>query len=118
MNRYPLPLLHFFYISQDTSPIVSRNVVKGGRNQELVLYIASDLSKKCKDVTVASVGTDGVDGKTDCAGAIWQSHQKLDAIQRYLDQNNSYNFFKKHGGLVFTGPTGTNLMDVGLVLQK
>jgi glycerate 2-kinase len=100
------------------STVVVTGKGKGGRNQELVLYIASYLSKKCKDVTVASVGTDGIDGKTDCAGAIWQSNQKLDAIQQYLDQNNSYNFFKKHGGLVFTGPTGTNLMDVGLVLRK
>ena len=78
----------------------------------------SDLSKKYKDAVVTSVGTDGIDGVTDCAGAILQSDQKLDSIKHYLDKNDSYTFFKKYGGLVITGPTGTNLMDVGLVLRK
>ncbi len=100
------------------STVVVTGKGKGGRNQELVLYIVSDLSKKYKDVTVASVGTDGIDGTTDCAGAIYHSDQKLDAIKQYLDKNNSYAFFKKYGGLIFTGPTGTNLMDIGLVLRK
>ena len=95
---------------------------KGGRNQELVLYItidlAIDLAKHGTKAIVASVGTDGVDGKTDCAGAIWKSDQKIDKIMPYLNENNSYNFFKKYGGLVFTGPTGTNLMDIGLVVRQ
>jgi len=95
---------------------------KGGRNQELVLYItidlAIDLTKHGTKAIVASVGTDGVDGKTDCAGAIWKSDQKIDKIMPYLNENNSYNFFKKYGGLVFTGPTGTNLMDIGLVVRQ
>ncbi len=100
------------------STVVVTGKGKGGRNQELVLYTASDLSEKYNDVTVASVGTDGIDGVTDCAGAIWQSDQKLDTIKQYLDKNNSYDFFKKYGGLIFTGHTGTNLMDIGLVLRK
>ncbi|MGI0018675.1 MAG: glycerate kinase type-2 family protein [Nitrosotalea sp.] len=100
------------------STVVVTGKGKGGRNQELVLYTATDLSKKYSDVTVASVGTDGIDGTTDCAGAIWQSNQKQDAIKQYLDKNDSHNFFKKYGGLIFTGPTGTNLMDIGLVLRK
>ena len=100
------------------STVVVTGKGKGGRNQELVLYTVSDLSKKYKDVIVSSVGTDGIDGKTDCAGAILQSDQNPNAIKQYLDKNNSYNFFKKHGGLIFTGRTGTNLMDIGLVLRK
>lgn len=95
---------------------------KGGRNQELVLYItidlAIDLAKHGTNAIVASVGTDGVDGRSDCAGAIWKSDQKIDKIMPYLNENNSYNFFKKYGGLVFTGPTGTNLMDIGLVVRQ
>jgi len=95
---------------------------KGGRNQELVLYItinlAIDLVKHGTKAIVASIGTDGIDGKTDCAGAIWKSDQKIDKIVPYLNENNSYNFFKKYGGLVFTGPTGTNLMDIGLVVRQ
>ncbi len=100
------------------STVVVTGKGKGGRNQELVLHCAADLSKKGDDIIVASVGTDGIDGGTNCAGAIWQSGQKIDKIKQYLDNNDSYNFFKKYGGLVFTGPTGTNLMDVGVVLRK
>ena len=95
---------------------------KGGRNQELTLYVtidlAVDLAKHDAKAIVASVGTDGIDGKTDCAGAIWRTDQKIDKIMPYLNENNSYGFFKKYGGLIFTGPTGTNLMDVGLVIRQ
>ncbi|HEX5456990.1 MAG TPA: DUF4147 domain-containing protein [Candidatus Nitrosotalea sp.] len=100
------------------STVVVTGKGKGGRNQELVLYTTSCLSKKHKDVIVASVGTDGIDGTTGCAGAILQSDRKLDEIKQYLSNNDSYNFFKKHGGLILTGPTGTNLMDVGIILRK
>jgi len=100
------------------STVVVTGKGKGGRNQELVLYCASSLSKKNDDILIGSVGTDGIDGTTNCAGAIWQSGQKTDKIKQYLDCNNSYNFFKKYGGLVFTGPTGINLMDVGVILRK
>ncbi|MDE1845034.1 MAG: DUF4147 domain-containing protein [Thaumarchaeota archaeon] len=100
------------------STVVVTGKGKGGRNQELVLRCTIELSKNKKNTVVASVGTDGIDGTTNCAGAIWQSDQKIDKIKPYLDKNNSYNFFKKYGGLILTGPTGTNLMDVGLVLRK
>ncbi|MDE1814621.1 MAG: DUF4147 domain-containing protein [Thaumarchaeota archaeon] len=100
------------------STVVVTGKGKGGRNQELVLRCMSDLSKKGNDIVIASVGTDGIDGTTNCAGAIWQSGPKIGTMAQYLDDNNSYNFFKKYGGLVFTGSTGTNLMDIGLVLRK
>ena len=98
--------------------VVVKGKGKGGRNQELVLYTAINLAKQNKRAIVVSVGTDGVDGKTDSAGAIWISDQKIDKIMPYLDENNSYKFFRKYGGLVFTGLTGTNLMDIGLVLRQ
>jgi hydroxypyruvate reductase len=100
------------------STVVVTGKGKGGRNQELVLHCITDLSNKGNDIVIASVGTDGVDGQTNYAGAIWQSGQKIDKMGQYLGDNDSYNFFKKYGGLVFTGPTGVNLMDVGLVLRK
>ncbi len=105
-------------IFRGQSTVVVTGTGKGGRNQELVLRCATDLSKKKKNAVVVSVGTDGIDGVTNYAGAIWQSDQKIDKIKPYLDKNNSYGFFKKHGGLILTGSTGTNLMDVGLVLRK
>lgn len=98
--------------------VVVKGQGKGGRNQELVLYASLELKKKCKKAIVASIGTDGIDGKTDCAGAIWESDKEIDKIMPYLSENNSYNFFKKYGGLVFTGLTGTNLVDIGLVLRQ
>jgi glycerate 2-kinase len=99
------------------STVVVKGKGKGGRNQELVLYTIINLVKQGIKATVASVGTDGIDGKTDCAGAIYQTGQKTEVILNYLNENNSYRFFKKYGGLVITGPTGTNLMDIGLVIR-
>lgn len=100
------------------STVVVTGKGKGGRNQELVLHCATSLSKKKKNAVVVSVGTDGIDGVTNCAGAIWQSGQKIDNVAQYLDKNNSYGFFKKYGGLILTGATGTNLMDIGVILRK
>jgi hydroxypyruvate reductase len=93
----------------------------GGRNQEFVLAAAIDLAGM-DGVVVLSGGTDGTDGPTDAAGAIADGRtvarareQGLDAGQ-YLANNDSYHFFEPLGGLLKTGPTGTNVMDVRLVL--
>ena len=90
---------------------------KGGRNQELVLYMMKNLKHNTKHVMV-SVGTDGMDGNTNAAGAIVESDTLVEEIDGFLKNNDSYHFFKKHGGLVFTGPTHTNLMDIGLILRR
>ena len=98
--------------------VVVKGKGKGGRNQELVLHTVSNLAQQNRHAIVVSVGTDGIDGTTDSAGAIWESDDKIDKIKPYLGKNDSYNFFKKYGGLIFTGPTGTNLMDIGLVFRQ
>ena len=100
------------------STVVVKGKGKGGRNQELVLRISHNLSKQSKNSTVVSLGTDGIDGNTSCAGAIWQSDKPMNNVTKYLADNNSHDFFKKYGGLIFTGYTGTNLLDVGVVLTK
>lgn len=89
---------------------------KGGRNQELVLHILRNLEKNSSAV-IASVGTDGIDGNTKYAGAISDFTASKDEIKNYLEENNSTAFFKKHHRLILTGPTHTNLMDVGLILK-
>ena len=89
---------------------------KGGRNQELVLRILQNLDDD--SVIVASVGTDGVDGNTKYAGAISGFVPNKNEIATYLKENNSCAFFKKHKGLILTGPTHTNLMDVGLIMRS
>ncbi|WP_268543239.1 glycerate kinase type-2 family protein [Candidatus Nitrosotenuis cloacae] len=86
---------------------------RGGRNQELVLHV---LNAASKNALVASVGTDGIDGNTRCAGAMSRTGIPASEIRRYLENNDSNSFFKKHGGLIMTGPTHTNLMDLGVIL--
>ena len=88
---------------------------KGGRNQELVLQLIQILQN---DFIVASIGTDGIDGNTKHAGAISGFTSNKNDAKKYLKENNSNAFFKKYGGLVMTGPTHTNLMDIGLVLKS
>jgi glycerate-2-kinase len=94
---------------------------KGGRNQELVLSIVLN----CKDVknfVFASIGSDGIDGYTDAAGAIADNFSLEDAVnsglkpEEFLENNDSYNFFKQTRDLIFTGPTGTNVNDFTVAL--
>jgi glycerate 2-kinase len=94
---------------------------KGGRNQEFVLAAALAL-EGCESHVIFSGGTDGIDGPTDAAGAYVDSStlpraraMGLDP-RRYLANNDSYHFFEKVDALIKTGPTGTNVMDVQIVL--
>jgi hydroxypyruvate reductase len=93
----------------------------GGRNMELVLSVAMEIRGLPKTV-VLSAGTDGSDGPTNAAGAIadgrtWDRAVKKGVpLEKSLENNDSYHFFKEAGGLLITGPTGTNVMDVHLLL--
>jgi len=93
---------------------------KGGRNQELVLSLFDHIKD---NEIIASFGTDGIDGPTDAAGAfldknIIERARKMNLDPKaYLDNNDSYNFFKKTDGLIITGPTGTNVMDVQIFIK-
>lgn len=96
---------------------------KGGRNQELALSAAIALAG-LPDVVLASVGTDGTDGPTDAAGGIVDGEtvarlatQGVDA-QRALADNDAYTALQASGDLLITGPTGTNVNDVTLLLVK
>ncbi len=94
---------------------------KGGRNQELVLSALSDI-KDTEDIVILSGGTDGIDGNTDAAGAFADSEVYKTAVEKnlnlnsYLNNNDSYNFFKETNSLIFTGKTGTNVMDITILL--
>jgi len=91
---------------------------KGGRNQELVLQILKLLHGSDHRVLVSSISTDGIDGNTTCAGALsGNNSSNLQKISSYLENNDSYSFFKKYGGLIKTGSTHTNLMDIGLIIK-
>jgi glycerate 2-kinase len=93
----------------------------GGRNQEFALAMALEISGLEK-VVFLSGGTDGIDGPTDASGAI-VDHTTLSRARSkgldpkaYLENNDSYSFFKNLGGLLVTGPTHTNVMDVRILL--
>lgn len=95
---------------------------RGGRNQEFALAGAEPLAHAGGEAVLASVGTDGVDGPTDAAGAIADAttlerarRANLDPA-RFLNDNNSYAFFDALGDLVRTGPTGTNVGDLQVIL--
>jgi hydroxypyruvate reductase len=105
-------------ISGGETTVTIRGEGKGGRNQEFVLAAAIDLAGQ-KDTLVLSAGTDGTDGPTDAAGAMADGdtckRSPVDATQA-LAQNDSYPFFERLGDLLVTGPTGTNVMDLHLLL--
>ncbi len=94
---------------------------KGGRNQELALSAALGI-EGLRDVVVASVGTDGRDGPTDAAGGVVDggTAERIRAAghdpRALLSDNDSYRALGAAGDLLVTGPTGTNVADLVLVL--
>jgi len=96
---------------------------KGGRNQELALSAAKGISG-LESAAVFSVGSDGTDGPTDAAGgyvdgdscaALAALGLSVDAV---LQDNDAYHALEKIGGLIITGPTGTNVNDVAVALLR
>ncbi len=109
----------------------------GGRNTEFMLALLSELSGKGSggreegtgpaagvEWFAASLGTDGIDGPTDAAGAFIGpgtdgTARSLGLDPRaFLEENDSYSFFKRTDNLIVTGPTGTNVMDLRLALLR
>ena len=95
---------------------------KGGRNQELALAAAEGISG-LSNAALFSVGSDGTDGPTDAAGGFVDGATRQRLLEKgiHIDQvllnNDAYHALQRTGGLIFTGPTGTNVNDVtvGLV---
>jgi glycerate 2-kinase len=127
-------------VSTGETTVTVRGSGKGGRNQEFALALASEVSqihpgyapdvfrmhsRYAPDVCpmlIGSVGTDGVDGPTDAAGALVDPTTSTRARARgldpdaYLSDNNAYAFFDAIGDLIHTGPTGTNVGDLQIIL--
>jgi glycerate-2-kinase len=96
---------------------------RGGRNLETALRCAINLDRG-SHLVVLSAGTDGIDGNSPAAGAVADEttlerarNLNLDA-QQYLARSDSYTFFKQLNDLIVTGPTGTNVRDLRIVLQS
>ncbi len=105
----------------------------GGRNQQLALAIMESLRKEgwpqdqrrfARPFVFLSGGTDGEDGPTTAAGAMFDAEtlEKVLAanvsIEDYLRRTDAYSFFKRFGGLIETGPTNTNVCDLRICLAK
>jgi len=100
---------------------------KGGRNTEFVLSCLAEIARRQEDFTgydwlIMSLATDGRDGPTDSAGAwivpetLVRARAKNMELEEFLKNNDSYSFFQDTGGLLLTGPTGTNVMDLRFFL--
>jgi glycerate 2-kinase len=108
-------------LSGGETTVTVRGNGRGGRCQEFALAAALAMDG-LKNAIVLSAGADGTDGPTDAAGAVATGNTLkrarrlgLDA-RAHLAANNSYAFFDSLGDLVRTGPTGTNVMDVYMLL--
>ncbi|MFT6631242.1 MAG: glycerate-2-kinase [Bacteriovoracaceae bacterium] len=94
---------------------------KGGRNTHFVLAFAQELYKDIanRDIHILSLGTDGGDGPTDAAGAyINYELFKQKRSDEYLNEFNSYNYFKEINSLIISGPTKTNVMDFRILWRE
>ena len=113
-------------ISSGETTVTVTGTGKGGRNQEFAFGLAQAFAAAdpaLRAVAAASIGTDGIDGPTDAAGAIVDASTFARAAaagmrtpQAYLDNNDTYAFFDGIGDLVRTGPTDTNVGDLQVVL--
>lgn len=129
-NQVTKKLLEFFkshqekthaYIFGGEVTVVVKGDGKGGRNQHLCLNILTHCDLSC-DITFMSAATDGVDGNSNAAGALIDTHSLVDAKARhidpkhYLDSFDSNSFFEQSGELLITGPTHNNLLDIMVML--
>ncbi len=110
-------------ISSGETTVTVRGQGRGGRNQEFALALVETLSAAPWPAALVSIGTDGIDGPTDAAGAIVDSSTApraralaLDQPSVYLERNDSYAFFAALGDLVCPGPSDTNVGDIQVLL--
>lgn len=89
--------------------VTVRGKGRGGRNSELVL---SALARLLDGVTIASFGTDGIDGNSKAGGAMADSGSLRSDWLDFLENNDSARYFEREGSLMVTGPTGTNVGDI------
>ena len=116
-RRHPLCV-----IGSGETTVHVRGQGRGGRNQEFALAMSAWIGSLGEGAMSLSGGTDGIDGPTDAAGAVVDARtverglaKGLDAA-RALADNDSYHYFDATGELVRTGPTGTNVGDLQILL--
>lgn len=94
---------------------------KGGRNQEAALSAAEGIAGM-QDVCVFALGSDGTDGPTDAAGGMvtgeFYERATAERIQAHMENNDAYPLLKEMDALIITGPTGTNVNDLYMLLKR
>ena len=109
-------------VSSGETTVTVRGRGKGGRNQEFVAGALDALARASRPLLLASLGTDGIDGPTDAAGAcadtttMGQASAIGVSVQAALDANDTYDLHRRLGTLVRTGPTDTNVGDLQIAL--
>jgi hydroxypyruvate reductase len=112
----------FCVISSGETTVQVTGTGAGGRNQEFALAAATELIGLARGVQLASVGTDGIDGPTEAAGAIVDETTVARALElglvpeAFANDNDSHTFFRTLGDLYTTGRTGTNVGDLQVFL--
>ena len=118
-SGHPIPGPAVVVVGGETTVAVTGSG-RGGRNQELALSTASKIEGL--EVVLATLATDGIDGPTDAAGALVDGWTAVRARNlgllpvEFLQDNDSYHFFNRLGDTIITGPTGTNVNDLTLIL--
>jgi len=94
---------------------------EGGRSQELALAASLKIDGS-REIVISSIATDGTDGPTDIAGGVVDGHtlerareKRIDVFKNLMEHNSSYVFRELEDG-IYTGPTGTNVMDLGVIV--
>jgi len=109
-------------IATGETVVTVRGRGRGGRNQELALSATPALSRVGREVVLATLATDGVDGNSTACGGLVDDHTVIRArergvhIEKALDTNDSTAALRRLGNLLVTGPTGTNVADLTIVL--
>lgn len=120
-KTYRTPEENLAFIAGGETVVHLKGTGKGGRNQELALSAAIGV-EGIENAAIFSIGSDGTDGPTDAADGyadgFTKAHLTEQGIDIYqeLENNNAYEALEKSGGLIITGPTGTNVNDLTVLL--
>lgn len=118
--RQNLTQKNMMFVSGGETTVMVKGDGKGGRNQELVISCVKEITGT--QIVIASMGTDGIDGTSNAAGAIADgatfSRAQKNRIdpREFLKNNDSNSFFLILHDDILTGPTGTNVMDIQVIL--
>ncbi|MCX6054885.1 MAG: DUF4147 domain-containing protein [Chloroflexi bacterium] len=122
LKEVPAEKFSFLGIAGGETTVKVKGNGLGGRNLEVALAAVKPMDG-LKDALLITFASDGEDGQTDAAGAFVTGNTFQKALEMgldpdlYLENNDSYHFFKKVGGLIITGSTGTNVNDLNFIFR-